>query len=71
MICVGVLQNCMDSVEGETGSCSATCVACDGDGTEEVGVKVEEAVYTRGEIPEAITFPEIKTEHEVRFWGFL
>jgi len=60
----------MDSVEGETGSCSETCVMCDADGTEEVGIKIEEATDTRGEIPHAITFPEIKAEHEVRLWGF-
>jgi len=60
----------MDSVEGESGSSSETCVMCDADGTEEVGIKVEEATDTRGEIPEAVTFPEIKTECEVRLWGF-
>jgi len=60
----------MDPVEGETGSCSETCVMCDGDGTEEVGIKFEEATDTKGEIPEAVTFPEIKTEREVRLWGF-
>ena len=65
-----VLQNCMDSVEGETGSCSAACITCDGDGTEKIVVKVEEAVNTGGEISEAV-FPEIKTEPEVRLWGFL
>jgi len=59
----------MDSMEGETGSCSETCVMCDADGTEEVGIKVEETIDTRNEIPRAITFPEIKTEPEVRLWG--
>ena len=44
---------------------------CDADGTEEVSIKVEGAINTRGEIPEAITFPEMKTEHEVRRWGLL
>ena len=68
IICVVVLQDC---VEGETGSCSETCVMCDADGTEEVSIKVEGAINTRGEIPEAITFSEIKTEHEVRRWGLL
>ena len=68
MSCVVVLQKC---VEGETGSCSETFEMCDADGTEEVSIKVEGAVNTRGEIPEAITFPEIKTEHEVRRWGLL
>ena len=60
----------MDSVEGETGSSSETCVMCDADGTEEVGIKVEETIDTRSEIPRAITFSEIKTEREVRLWGF-
>ena len=80
MICVVVLQNSMGFVEGETGSCSETGVPCGGDGTgevsiefedtidikEEVSVKVEEAIDIKDEIPEAITFPSIKTEHEVR-----
>jgi hypothetical protein len=85
MICVVVLQNCMDCVEGETGTCSATCVTCAADGTEGVGIKVEEAIDIEDEIPEAISFPEIKTEPEpeaisfpeiktepeVMLWGFL
>jgi len=70
MICVVVLQNCMDCVEGGTGSCNAPCVTCDADGNEEVSIKVEDALNIRGEIPEAITFPEIKNEHEVRLWCF-
>ena len=70
MICVVVLQNCMGFVEGETGTCSETCVMCDVDRTEDVGIKVEEAVDVKDEIPEAITFPPIKTEQKVRlFWG--
>jgi len=50
-MCVVVLQNCMDCVGGETFSCSATC---DADGTEEDSIKVEEAIDTRGEIPELL-----------------
>jgi len=83
MICVVVLQNGMDVVECETGYCNETCVKCDVLGTEEfnikvedtidikeeVSVKVEEAIDIKDEIPEAITFPSIKTEHEVRLWG--
>ena len=111
MICVVVLQNCMGFVEGETGSCSETCVTCDVDGTEdisievegaidvkeevsieveeaidikeEVSIKVEEAIdikeevsnkvegaiNIKDEIPEAVSFPPMKTEHEVRLWG--
>jgi hypothetical protein len=38
MMCVVVLQNCVGFVEGETGSCSETCVMCDGDGTGEVSI---------------------------------
>ena len=78
-----VLQNCVRFVEGETGCCSDTCVMCDVDGTEEVGfdleeaidmkeeisIKVEEAVDIKDEIPEAIIFPPIKTEQEVRLQG--
>ena len=69
MICVVVLQNCMGFVEGETGSCNETRVKCDVDGTEEVSIKVEEAIDIKDEIPEATSFPPINTEHEVRLWG--
>ena len=81
MICVVVvLQNGMCFVEGETGSCSKTCVTCDGDGSKEasinledvidikegVSIEVEDDINIKDEIPEAISFPPIKTEHEVR-----
>jgi len=69
MICVVVLQNCMGFVDGETESCSDTCVTCDDDGTEEVSIKVEEAIHIKAEIPEPISFPSIKSEQVVRFWG--
>jgi len=68
MICVVVLQNCKDVVEGETASYSGTCVTCVDDGTEEVSIKVE-AVDVKDEIPQAIIFPPIKTEQEVRLLG--
>jgi hypothetical protein len=55
----------MCCVERETGPCSETCVTCDVDGTEEGCMKVEETVDIRNEIPEAISFPPLKTEHEV------
>jgi hypothetical protein len=78
-----VLQNGMDVVEGGTGSYSETSVECDVDGTEEVSIKVEEAIdikeevsikvedttVTKDEIPEAVSFPPIKTELEVRLGG--
>ena len=80
MICVVVLQNGKGFVEGETGSNSEACVTCDVDGTEEVSInfedaidikeevsfKVEDAINIKDEIPEAISFPAVKTEHEVR-----
>ena len=64
--CVVVLQNCMCFVERATGSCSETCVTCDVCGTEEISIKFEEAVDIKDEVPEAISFPPIKTENEVR-----
>jgi len=83
MIYVVVLQNYMGFVEIETGSCTETCVTCDVDGTEEVSIKVEEsidikeevsikveeAIDVKDEIPEAVTYPPIKTECEVRLQG--
>ena len=83
MIRMAVLQNCMDFVEGETDSYPKTFVTCDVDGFEELDIKVEEAVDIKeeldiiveeaidikDEIPEATSFPPIKTEHEVRLWG--
>ena len=66
-MCVVVLQNYMDCVGSETCSCSATC---DADGTEEDIIKVEDTIDTRGEIPEAISCPLIKSEPEVKLWGF-
>ena len=75
-----VLQNCLDFVEGETASYSETCVMCVEDATEEVStkfedavdikeevsIKVEEAIDVKDEIPQAIIFPPIKNEQEVR-----
>ena len=69
MICVVVLQNCLGFVDCGTGSYSETCVTCDVDGTEEVSIKVEEAIDIKNELPEAIKCPPIKTEIEVRFRG--
>ena len=46
VICLVVLQNCMDFVEGETGSCNETRVKCDVDGTEKFSIKVEDALDT-------------------------
>jgi hypothetical protein len=70
-------------VEGETGSCNETGVEYDEGGTEEfsinveealdikeeVSIKVEEAIDIKDEIPETMSFPPIKNEHEVRLCG--
>jgi hypothetical protein len=69
-------------VGGETGYCSETgvtgCVGGTGEGSDgleegvyikEESIKVEEAVDIKEEMPEALVFPPIKTEHEVRLWG--
>jgi len=65
MIIVVLLQNCWSFEEGETGSCRQTCATCDVGGTEEVSIKVEEAVDTKDEIPEAISFPPINIEKAI------
>jgi hypothetical protein len=39
-------------------------ITCDVDGTEKVSIKVDEAIDIKDKIPEAITFPSTKTEHE-------
>jgi hypothetical protein len=54
IICLVVLQICLDFVEGTTGSCSETCVTGDVDGTEEVSIKVEESIDIKDEMPEAV-----------------
>jgi len=59
----------MDFVEGGTVSDIETFVMIDADRTEEVRIKVEEAIDIKDEIPEATSFPPINTEHEVRLWG--
>ena len=69
MICVCVLQKCMGFVEGGTCCFIETSVECDVDGTEDVSIKAEEPIDMKDEIPEAIIFPPIKTEHEVSLWG--
>jgi hypothetical protein len=67
----------MDFVEGGTVSDIETFVMIDADGTEEVRVKVEEAIHIKDEIPEATSLPPINTEHEVKFgvcvrwWQFM
>jgi hypothetical protein len=59
----------MDFVERGTVSDTETFVEFNVDGTEEVRIKVEEAIYIKDEIPEITSFPPINTEREVRLWG--
>ena len=66
MICVVVLQNGTDVLEGESGSYSETCVTGDDDGTEEVSIQAQEAIGIKEGIPEPITSPPIEAEQEVR-----
>jgi hypothetical protein len=66
---MGLFQDWVDFVEGGTGSSSETCVTCDVDSTEEGFIKVEDPLDLKDEIPEAESFPQITTEHEVRLWG--
>jgi len=61
---VVVLQDCRCFVEGAAGSCIETCVMCDG-GSEEVNIKVEEAIDIKDETPDAISLTPIKTEGAV------
>ena len=57
MICVMLLQNCMCCVEGETVSCSETCVTCDFDANDDVSIKVEEVIDIKEEV--SIIFEEV------------
>jgi len=69
MICVVLLQNCIGFVEGGTSSCVETCVECNVARTENVSIKAEASIDIKNETPEAI-FPPIKTEKEVKLWGW-
>ena len=74
MICMLVLQNCMDVVEGESGNCSGTDLTCDDDdGTELVSITVEDAIDIKEEFSikteDAIDMKEefsIKVEDEIK-----
>jgi hypothetical protein len=59
----------MNVVESEIGSCSDTCVTRDVGGNGDVGIEVEDAIDIKHEIPEAISFPPVKNEDEIRLQG--
>lgn len=60
---VMVLQNCTDFLKCLPGSCSETCITSFRDGSDVMSIKIE--AVTEEEDPLLITFPGMKTEHEV------
>jgi hypothetical protein len=61
-----VLQNCMDMRKHGPGLYSETCHTSSGDFNQIIGIKVEEVITIKEEEgPEPISFPILKTEHEV------
>jgi hypothetical protein len=61
-----VLQNTMDLLKGEVGSCSETCVMSAHDGDDVAGIKIERiSDMTKEEDQEPTTVAVIKTESEV------
>jgi hypothetical protein len=64
---VMVLQNCVGLVKDEPDSCSEACITNADEGSDEYGIKFEEAIHIKEENTEA-TFPPISREPEVRFW---
>ena len=66
MISVVVLQNGMDLLKGELGSCSETRVTSTGDGNQVTGTEAERVcVIKEEEDQEPTAMPVIKTEPEV------
>ena len=66
MISVVVLQNHMDFLKGELGSCSETCEMSTYDGNEVTGIKVERFNDITEEAEQKpTTVPVIKTEPKV------
>jgi hypothetical protein len=62
-----VFQDGVDLLECEGGSSSETCVTFSADGTEEVSTTLEDIIHIKEEnVPEAIIFPSVRTETEVR-----
>ena len=63
-----ILQNCMDSLKVEPGSCSETYVTSSHVENQVIGIKVEEGsnvVEEEEEDPLLIPFTPIKSEYEV------
>jgi hypothetical protein len=63
-----ILQNCMDLLIAERGSCSEKCLAPCHDKDVVIDMKVkEDADAEKVEDPLKITHPAMKSEHEVSF----
>jgi len=66
VIIVVVLQNSMDLLEGELGSCSKTCVTSTPDGNQVTDIEADWVTdIKKEEDEESRTIPEIKTEPKV------
>ena len=60
------LQNCMDILKSEPGSCTGTCQLSSDDGNQFVGIKVEDVTGVKEEMdPGPATSTGIKTEPAV------
>jgi hypothetical protein len=70
-----ILQNCMDLLKVESGSCSETCLTSSHDENQVVGIKVEEGSVGEGEEEEEeeeedpllIPLTLVETEYDVSF----
>jgi hypothetical protein len=62
---VVVLQNSVDLLQCELGSCSKTCVTSTLDGNQVTGAEAELVTDIKEEDQEQTTIPEIKTEPNV------
>jgi hypothetical protein len=62
-----VLQDCMDLVKAEPGSCTETCITSSCEQNEVTGIKVEVTDVTEEEGQELVTSSVVKAELEVRY----
>jgi hypothetical protein len=60
-----VLQNCMDLVKAEPGSCSKTWLTSSHDENLVIDMKVEEDTDEEEEYPVSMVFAAVKSENEV------
>lgn len=56
----------MDLLRDESDSCDDTCLTSSGDGNQFLFIKVENVTDVKeDDDPERVTFPVVKTEHEI------